>query len=46
MDEQLAGVYALDVAVYEFHAVSCALHRQVRVAELAGPSGVPEVSSS
>jgi hypothetical protein len=44
--EQLAGVYVLHAAVYEFHAVSCALHRQGRGAEPAGPSGVPEVSSS
>jgi hypothetical protein len=28
------------------HVVSCALHRQVRGAEPAGPLGVPEVSSS
>jgi hypothetical protein len=42
----MSSLQVLHAAVYEFHAVSYALHRQARGAEPAGPSGIPRVSSS
>jgi hypothetical protein len=45
-DEQYASVYVHHATVHHFHAARSALHQQARGAELAGPQGVPEVSSS
>jgi hypothetical protein len=45
-DKQYAGVHVLHAADRRFYAARSALHQPTSRAEPAGPSGVPEVSSS
>jgi hypothetical protein len=44
-NEQYASDYVLHAAIHLLHTARGALHQQASGAELAGPQGVPEVSS-